>query len=174
FIPGDPGGEIRGRNVADDRMSIAPLEVDDRDGVGFAQRHVSAPVIGYRDAVRVGTKDAAGDGNTESDGARDLIGIQVDDRKAVAVGIGYVKGGTRNGHAGGMHADVDGFDFFAGGEIDDGNGAGEGECIFGIGDDPGAVGIVGEVARVGGTSAFIAHVGEIAVDDDAVGSIAHG
>src|SRR5580658_7258324 len=85
FVIGDRGREIAGRNVTEDRMGIPALEVDGRDGVGLTQRDIRPSVIGYGDAVRSGTEDTSGDWNAEIDRAHDLVGIQVDDREAVAI-----------------------------------------------------------------------------------------
>ena len=75
FVIGDGGREIAGRNVADDRMRIASLKVDDGDGIGLAQRDISLPVLGHGDAIRSGAEDTTGDRNAEIDGAHHLIGI---------------------------------------------------------------------------------------------------
>ena len=139
FVVSNRGWKITGRNVTDNRIRIASLKVDDSDGVGLAQRDISPSVIGDGYAVGSGAEETASDGSAEINRADDRIGLQVDDRKAVAVRIGNVKISAGDGEAGGVQPHFDSLDFLVRRKINDGYSPGYGKCVFPVSDDRSAV-----------------------------------
>src|SRR5580698_1941737 len=99
LVVGDRSWEISSRDIANHRIDIPSLEVDDGYGISLPQGYVGFTVFRHGDAVRTGAKDSASDRNTEIDSAGHRIGTEIDDRQAIAIGVGHIEIGTGDCHA---------------------------------------------------------------------------
>ena len=86
----DGSREIGSRDIANHRIRIPPLKVDDSHGVGLAQRHISLPVLRDGNAIRTRAKDTVSDRNAEADGSDYRAGMEINDGQAVTIRIGDV------------------------------------------------------------------------------------
>ncbi len=98
LVISDRSWEISGRDIANHRMRIPPLQVDDCQGIGLAQRDIRLPVLRDGNAIRPRAKDAVIDRNTEADGSCYPVGMEINHRQAVAIRIGDIELGTVNRH----------------------------------------------------------------------------
>ncbi len=78
---GDGGGEVARRDVADDGVRVATLEVYDGDGVCLTERDVGCAALCNVDSIGSGAEGATRDGDAEIDGPGDLVGVEIDDRE---------------------------------------------------------------------------------------------
>ena len=173
------GWRITYRDHARDGAPTPGVEVDDGNGVGVVERDVRNVVPGINgDRVRSGAgawmKVAAlADRQTEIDLPHFPVVARVDNRNAVAIGIGDQQIFAPESHTGRMVADLDAVSDLERSQVDYGNGALGRRAGRILGDDRGSVGVLLEIARGSNPASLVGDVSGLAIrrDHDAVGDV---